>query len=268
LNKNIAILGCGWLGLPLARAFLEAGYRVRGTTTSEEKLSGLTDAGIQAYLLRLNASGIAGDIAGLLKGRAVLIVNIPPGIRSGKGENFVRKIHNLHMAVCASGCRKVVFVSSTSVYGPSAEEITENTPPEPQTPSGIQLLEAEQIFSEDNSLQTIVVRLGGLIGHDRHPVTFLSGRKNLQNGNDLVNLIHREDAVALLKNVTEKGYWGEVFNAVAPEHPAKRDYYTREAYIRGLAPPEYSDVGGTLKKVTGANYRSKGHVFLRSIYST
>lgn len=227
----------------------------------------LTQAGIEANLLRLSEAGIEGDIAKFLQGVDILVVDVPPGIRSGKGENYMQKIQHLHKAVLASSCRKLVFVSSTSVYGPSEEEITEKTPPNPRTPSGIQILQAEEVLRTDDRLQTIIVRLGGLIGPDRHPVTFLSGRKNLQNGNEVVNLIHRDDVVALIKNVIEKGYWGEVFNAVAPEHPTKRDYYTREALSRRLIPPEYAEIGGTPKMVSAANYRSKGHVFLTSIYS-
>ena len=34
LQKQISILGCGWLGLPLAEQFLERGYIVKGSTTS------------------------------------------------------------------------------------------------------------------------------------------------------------------------------------------------------------------------------------------
>lgn len=267
MNKSVAILGCGWLGFPLANAFLKANYHVNGSTTSEEKLPLLSEAQIHGYLLRLKEAGVEGDIIGFLEGVDILIINVPPGIRSGKAENFVQKMKQLHRAVLASGCRKLVFASSTSVYGQSPGEVTEKTIPIPGTPAGTQLLEAEQVFRNDGRLQTIVVRFGGLIGPDRHPVTFLSGRKGLQNGKEVVNLIHLDDAVALLKNVIEGGYWGEIFNGVAPEHPYKSDYYMFEAQKRGLIPPEYSDAGATSKKVNAANYLSKGHIFLTSIYS-
>jgi len=34
---QISILGCGWLGLPLAKAILENEFSVKGSTTSREK---------------------------------------------------------------------------------------------------------------------------------------------------------------------------------------------------------------------------------------
>ena len=45
-RKKIAILGCGWLGLPLAKSLLSKGYKVKGSTTSESKLEILENAGV------------------------------------------------------------------------------------------------------------------------------------------------------------------------------------------------------------------------------
>jgi 3-hydroxyisobutyrate dehydrogenase-like beta-hydroxyacid dehydrogenase len=52
---QISILGCGWLGLPLAKALLENGFAVKGSTTSQEKLSVLENSGIQPFLIALSA---------------------------------------------------------------------------------------------------------------------------------------------------------------------------------------------------------------------
>ena len=49
--KNISILGCGWLGEPLAISLLEAGYSVKGSTTTESKLATLEASQIEAYLI-------------------------------------------------------------------------------------------------------------------------------------------------------------------------------------------------------------------------
>ena len=49
--KNISILGCGWLGAPLAISLLEAGYSVKGSTTTESKLATLEASQIEAYLI-------------------------------------------------------------------------------------------------------------------------------------------------------------------------------------------------------------------------
>ena len=52
--KTISLLGCGWLGLPLAKQLIEKGYTVKGTTTTEDRMSVLECAGVVPYLPALS----------------------------------------------------------------------------------------------------------------------------------------------------------------------------------------------------------------------
>lgn len=239
MTNTIGIMGCGWLGLPLAVSFLQNGYTVHGSTTSEAKFIQLENMGIHPFLIALSEDGIEGDIHTFLSGISVLIVNVPPKLRGDRKENYEKKIRLLWKAVKKSGVIKVIFVSSTSVYSETDVIVTEATPTAPITESGKQLVEAENTFRNDPHLDTTIVRFGGLIGPDRHPVYHLAGRKALQNGNDPVNLIHLDDCIAILETIVEHGYWNELFNGVYPLHPSKKAYYTDEAAKRGLEPPEY-----------------------------
>ena len=49
--RTIAVFGCGWLGFPLAQQLRQAGFRVKGSTTTPSKISQLTLAGIDGFLL-------------------------------------------------------------------------------------------------------------------------------------------------------------------------------------------------------------------------
>ncbi|MDO1499384.1 hypothetical protein Q2T40_03905 [Winogradskyella maritima] len=80
----------------------------------------------------------------------------------------------VYRALLISSVEKIVFVSSTSVYGEIHGEVDEDTPPNPSTESGKQLTEAEKIFKDVKNFETTIIRFGGLIGPDRHPVTMLS----------------------------------------------------------------------------------------------
>ena len=51
MKTTVGIMGCGWLGLPLAQSLIEKGFNVKGTTTSFEKLSVLTNIGIESLSL-------------------------------------------------------------------------------------------------------------------------------------------------------------------------------------------------------------------------
>ncbi|PCH61795.1 MAG: hypothetical protein COC19_04240 [SAR86 cluster bacterium] len=54
LNKEISLLGCGWLGFPLAINLTRKGYNVKGSTTSESKLAKLKSNGIIPFCIHLS----------------------------------------------------------------------------------------------------------------------------------------------------------------------------------------------------------------------
>ena len=249
MNNKISILGCGWLGLPLAKSLLLEGYEIKGSTTSESKLEVMKNAGISAFQIQLEEHQIIGTIEDFLKEIDVLIIDIPPGLRrvilSSEEMTFVNKIKNLIPFIEKSGIQKVVFVSSTSVYGDGFPicEITEKNKPNPDTESGKQLAIVEALLQSNLHFKTTVIRFGGLLGEDRHPIKFLAGRTNLEHPDAPVNLIHQEDCIgiieAILKQVQQYN-WGETFNAVAPQHPTRKAYYQKKALEFGLDLPQFN----------------------------
>jgi nucleoside-diphosphate-sugar epimerase len=239
LSKKIGILGCGWLGLPLAKSLIDDKLIVHGTTTSNSKMEVLQEANIIPFTIVLNGNGIVGNIQNFLDGLDVLIVNVPPKLRSNPEASYVEKIRLLHHEIKKLDLTRIIFISSTSVYGNINGLVTEDSPTHPNTASGSQLLASENIFSKDEVLNTTIIRFGGLIGADRHPVNHLSGKTNLANGNDPVNLIHLNDCIGIIRTVLHGSYKHNVLNGVYPLHPTKEAYYTSEAIKKGLLPPIY-----------------------------
>lgn len=266
MNNRIGILGCGWLGLPMAKAFIKEGFEVSGTTTSLEKMAELQSQGIKPHQIRLTEKAIEGPINDFLGTIDTIIVNIPPNLRKNPEGDFYKKMQLLNSALEKSEVSHVIFVSSTSVYGKQAGTITEDTKPSPATESGRQLLASESLFQKGGK-KTTIVRFGGLIGADRHPVKYLSGKKGLKNGEELVNLIHLDDCIHILRTIVKNDYWGEVFNGVYPFHPSKKEYYTREAIMRKVLPPNYSNTKGKAlqKMIKSRNFLVKKHLLLTSI---
>ena len=226
---KISILGCGWLGFPLAKALTGNGFSVKGSTTSSEKIVGLKQAGITPFLIELRENGINGNADEFLEESQVLIINIPPKLRGNSSENFVSKIKNSVPFIEKSKIKKVLFVSSTSVYSDKETVVTEETIPIPDTESGKQLLECEKLLQHNFHFQTTILRFGGLIGEDRNPIHFLAGRTNIENPNAPINLIHQEDCIGIILKIIESNCWEETFNAVAPFHPNREDYYSQKA---------------------------------------
>lgn len=245
---KISILGCGWLGLPLAKALIKKGFSVNGSTTSEEKLSILENAGISAFLVSLDSKSVSGAIENFLQESGTLIIDIPPKLRGTNKENFVEKIKVLIPFIEKSAVKKVLFVSSTSVYGEENDVITEESSLNPDTESGKQLVEVEQLWQSNTNFKTTVLRFGGLIGEDRHPVKFLAGRENLDNPEAPINLIHQEDCIGIILKIIENDFWNETFNAVAPFHPTRCAYYTQKAMDLNLALPKFNPENASIGK--------------------
>jgi len=237
---KIGIIGCGWLGFPLAKELIEKGYNVYGTTTSPEKLQVLSQSGIEAFLITANENGIEGNIQFFLKPLDVLIINIPPRLRGQNRENYVSKIEHLVHKIEKSPVKKVMFIGSTAIYGNDNSIVTENTIPKPVTESGKQLLTVEKLLTDNKLFKTTILRFGGLFGAERHPANFLSGKKNVANPLAPVNLIHLTDCIDIITAVINNEVWGEQFNAASPEHPLKQEYYTKKALLAGMEPPEFN----------------------------
>lgn len=238
---QISILGCGWLGLPLAKALAQDGLKVKGSTTTESKVAILKEYGIRPYIIAAEAEGWKGNVDGFLEASEILVINIPPKAKSG--ESYPEKMKSLVPYIEQSGISKVLFVSSTSVYADDNEIVTEDTLPNPDTESGRQVLEAERVLQGNTTFKTTVLRFGGLIGGERHPVYHLAGRQNIASPDTPVNLIHRDDCIGIIKAIIDKDVWGEVFNGVAPNHPTRVAYYTAKAIELGLTVPGFEEPG-------------------------
>jgi len=250
---QISILGCGWLGLPLAKALLKNEFSVKGSTTSIEKLSVLKNSGIEPFLIVLTPTlskgeeARTGNLTAFLENSKVLIIDVPPKLRSSEKDpstklrkTFVEKIETLIPFIEKSSIEKVIFISSTSVYGEDNLVVTEETDLNPDTESGKQLVQAEQLLQNNPKFKTTILRFGGLIGEDRHPIHFLAGRKNLDNPNAPINLIHQKDCIGIIIKIIELDCWNETFNAAAPFHPSRKEYYTQKAIDLNLDLPEFN----------------------------
>ena len=202
----------------------------------------------------------------------MLIINIPPKLRGNLADNFVEKIAVLIPFIEKCNVEKVLFVSSTSVYGDSNKTVFETTIPVPEGENGKQLFASETLLKENKNFKTTVIRFGGLIGKDRHPVTFLAGRNNLENPNAPINLIHQKDCIGIIEKILEqaqdnKHFWNEIYNAVAPFHPSRKAYYTQKAMDLNLSIPEFVEDIESVGKIIMSDKVEKrlGYKFINNL---
>ena len=235
--KNISIIGLGWIGEPLGVLLQEEGFQVLGSTTSAEKQSKLEQKGLSAIRFSLNPHPEGIGFNSLFQSE-ILVVNIPPRTRSGNGLFHLEQLKYLKSLIDNSPIQKVIFVSSTGIYPEvdSPEKYRENFPITLENTGNDILFRAEQKMEEVRNFDLTVVRFGGLMGAERMPLKYFSGKENVA-GHTRVNFIHRQDAVGMLAWIIEKELWNEKFNGVAPKHPLRREIYDKLAQQTGMAPP-------------------------------
>jgi nucleoside-diphosphate-sugar epimerase len=236
---TVSILGCGWLGMPLARHLLAKGFSVKGSVTSAEKLAQLNDAGILSYRIVLHDSYVQVDDLSFFEAD-VLIISIPPRRIEGIEQIFPAQVEKLVSFIRKAGIQKVIFISSTSVYPDHFQTAIEDENPAPDKESGKACLLAENLLKSQADFKTTVLRFGGLIGADRNPARFLL-KSASSVANTPVNLIHQDDCIGIIDTIIDCELWGETLNACCPEHPLKKDFYGKAARISGLPEPLISD---------------------------
>jgi len=235
---TILILGCGWLGVPLGKYLIGKGFLVNGSVTSSEKFGQLRSVGISPYCIVLNASEILVDDSTFFEA-GVLIISIPPPRIDGIEHIFPFQIEHLISLIRKAGIRKVIFISSTSVYSENFQTASEENVNVPEKGSGKALFFAENLLKSQSDFKTTILRFGGLIGAGRNPARFFL-KSSLPIANTPVNLIHRDDCIQIISAILEQELWGETLNACSPEHPMKKDFYSEVARISGLPEPKFS----------------------------
>jgi nucleoside-diphosphate-sugar epimerase len=234
LNKSISILGCGWLGLPLAIKLIAQDWKVKGSTTTEAKLQILSEGKIDPYLVQLG-NNISSPAA--FFNSDVLLINVPPSLRTQTAETYLTHMQWLLKQVESSPVKRVIFISSTSVYPDTNSEITDTGIVDFQSA----LYQSEQIFNQSTTFKTIIIRFAGLIGPGRNPSRFFAGKTNIPNGKAPVNLIHWDDCISITEAVLNHQRFYGTYHAAAPTHPSRKEFYTLAAQAAGLPLPGFID---------------------------
>ena len=263
MKERIGVLGCGWLGLGLAQSYVADDFVVHGSRQSKIDADSLQEQGIHGFAIQISENHVSGNLSKFLHGISRLFLTFPPGIRKNPKRDFVAVIQQLLPHIHKSKLKEVVFTSSTGVYGPQQGLVTPNTVPQPQTESGKQLFEVESILRSQDGFSTQIVRLGGLLGGDRHPVKQLAKLPVVDNPQAPINLIHKADAIGLLRHLADQAPWQSIYNGVAPWHPTKQDFYEQAAKEMQLPLPKFAEEpGNTNKIVTDSQVESLGYAFI------
>lgn len=176
--------------------------------------------------------------------------------------DYLRVLANLLQQLVQAGCQRLIYIGSTAIYAPrlSAMKRTQRRRIRRAVSA---IAEAEVLVRNSGIPAWCLIRAAGLIGPQRHPGHFLAGRDGGGDGLAPINLVHGEDVIGIVLAVLYQQAWGEIFNACAPSHPSRREFYGRACRPIDREPPGFSERpvlakqidGSKVSRVLGYDYR-------------
>ncbi len=225
---TITIIGCGWLGLPLAEKLAKAEHKVYGSMRTEETFPGLREVGVLPFLYDSEKETPIPDK--ITSDTDILILTLPP-IRRDVVSHYGKVLSTIVKQF--GKVKQVIFTSSIGIYPKQSGIYRED----------FHFLEAEKqtsLYIAETTLQKAagkkltILRLGGLFGKGRHPVFHLAGNTEVKNPFGLVNLVHLDDVIGCIQTCIKNEQANGVFNVVFPDHPFRKEYYTKLFRQHGL----------------------------------
>ena len=205
-GERRAILGCGYVGEEVARAWKQEGHALWATTTRRERLGELAELVETPLIFDSTDPSTNLDFTADLDG---ILVSFAPSKGSEVDLGQYRKtfLGGLQRLVETLDRRprntplQIVHLSSCGVYGNRHGALTNETAPiSDMHPVNQVLLQAEEMMGSIRSDKTkvCVLRLGGIYGPGRDiPSMLLSAAGGLvqRNGQNVPCWIHRDDIV-------------------------------------------------------------------------
>ncbi len=258
LNKHkVAIIGYGWLGKSLANRLIHQGFLVHSgsrSTLEINKDGGLTLFSFQFHENKLQVSDSFWDID-------TLVVCVPPG---QERSSYPELIRNLIEQTKFHQIDSILFTSSTSVYQDLDGQMNEESE---ALNEGI-LLESERMVLQSGCTRFYCLRLAGLIGQDRYPGNFMSGKIGISKPLASVNLIQLDELTDTIVKIIESNIDSGIYNICSTEHPHRRDYYRELAKKSGNILPSFDETDFTRGKVISSQKirESLPDIIQKSIY--
>lgn len=221
--RRAAVIGCGWLGWPIAKALLEDGWHVIGTTTSAGKLAEMNADGIDPVLYRIGDPGPPpADL---------VIVNIPPSRTADYADRLESTTSHLPPST------HLIFISTTSVYAARADvfpvERVEPGHPEPidettnsrHSPVPVaELIRAEGVFWGARRHRSAILRCGGLTGPGREADRLFAGRP-IPDPDKPANLTPLALVIDTIRMILRDSDWETVRNVLVEPRPTRAEAY-------------------------------------------
>ena len=234
---HLFCFGLGYTCRRLAQRLLKQGWRVSGTTRSQEAVSILRQDGIGAWLFGSSAGDTLDKAA--FSNVTHVIASVPPG---EAGDPALTKQPDWTSS--APLLRWVAYLSTPAVYGDRGGAfVHEDDDPNPGSARGARRLAAERAWVsafEDTDVSVQVFRLSGIYGPGRSAIDQLrSGKARIiDKPGQVFNRIHVDDIGTILMASMQRPHHGRIYNVADDEACPSGDVIRYAAGLLGMDPPE------------------------------
>jgi nucleoside-diphosphate-sugar epimerase len=261
---RVLIIGTGYIGLPLGAELARRGHDVSGLRRNQSAADALRAANLKPLLADITQPG---ELAKLPCDFDWVVNCVASG--GGGAEEYrrvylegMRNVIDWLVPAEKSGRRdaggpRVVYTSSTSVYGQNDGSLVDETSPaEPAAETARVLLETERELlaaSQQRNFTAMILRVAGIYGPGRgHWLQqFLKGEARLDGkGERILNMIHRDDVIGSIIAALERGEGGEIYNAVDDEPVSQLNFFSWLAETLGKPMPDsnFENIDATRKR--------------------
>lgn len=239
------VIGCGFLGLPLALRWQNQGDSVFATTRNKQRSLEFSDIGLHPLILDTTDPVSLEQLQQQSFDTVVVAVGMDRSRYDSVHHVYVGGLENV-LKNLSEDIGQLIYVSSTGVYGDfGGEWVDESSPTDPQRDGGKACLEAEQLLQSSRfSDRATVLRMSGLYGNERVPTKSAVESKqwNKLSATGYLNLIHVDDAVSAVCIAADQNLVGETFLVSDSNPTLRREYYQFLADKFELGPIPWANV--------------------------
>ena len=243
--KHIVIVGCGDIGLRVAKIWKNQGKSVFGVARSEESLNVLRQQHIHAISADLDNPDSLTEFGGRLCKQSLLYYFAPPpsaGTEDSRMVNFLNSLDKNNLP------KQIIYISTSGVYGDQQGQlIDELTPPNPQVDRAKRRFHAEEQLIEyatnNTSVAVTILRVGGIYGPGRLPLQRLKDQIPMlhENLSPQTNRIHADDLAQVCAAAATEKSDGEIYNVSDGTNSNMTEYFNTIADFCNLPRPPLVD---------------------------
>ncbi len=242
-SRSRMIVGCGYVGKPLAAKWHALGDVVFPTTRSQDRARQFEQQGWQPILADVTRPETLRQLPEA--DTVVFAVGYDSDSGASREDVYAEGLKNV-LEHLSEATRRLVFVSTTGVYGDAdGQTVDEETPCEPARAGGKAFLKAEQYLRNHPvwSQRSVTLRMAGIYGPQRIPrsADIEAGKPIPAPGGGALNLIHVDDAVQAICLAADAEEFSPLYIVSDGSPVDRRDYYREVARLLDAPEPAFED---------------------------